>query len=278
MSTTCKDAIALFADSELRNPDKVPPEEATQVKLYFMKPPITKLDPAALAQLKACTHLALSSNSIEKMCNLGALENLEILSMGRNKLRKIENLDSLGDTLEQLWLSYNQISSTNGIDKLKKLKVLYLGNNNISDMKEVQKLANIETLEEIVLYGNPIHKKIIDDGELAWPTAILKVLPNLKRLDGISCVEWKMKISEGNDKELKQLFDAIDTDGSGDLDLGEIKAALMDDDIRREIGVAKGKAEEVFEQMGGDGQENVGITFEQFLHYFSTKQDLATLF
>ena len=68
--TTCKDAITLFVESEARNPDKLPAEEArhvratptlqcqiltlpSQVKLYFMKPPIKKLDPAALAVLKA---------------------------------------------------------------------------------------------------------------------------------------------------------------------------------------------------------------------------------
>jgi len=56
----------------------------------------------------------------------------------------------------------------------------------------------------------------------------------------------------------------------------------MDDDIRREIGVAKGKAEEVFAEMGGtgtgEGDKEIGITFEQFLGFFSTRQDLATLF
>ena len=63
--------------------------------------------------------------------------------------------------------------------------------------QEVHKLAGIESLEEVVLYGNPIHQKIVDDGDLAWPSQIIKILPNLKKLDGISVVEWKVKISEG---------------------------------------------------------------------------------
>ena len=37
--------------------------------------------------------------------------------------------------LEQLWLSYNSISSCNGVEKCKKLRILYLGNNKISDLK-----------------------------------------------------------------------------------------------------------------------------------------------
>ena len=46
--------------------------------------------------------------------------------------------------------------------------------------QEVHKLVTLPKLEELVMFGNPIHKKIIDDGDLAWPVAILKILPNLK--------------------------------------------------------------------------------------------------
>ena len=71
-----------------------------QVKLYFMIPPIQKMDPAALSTLKACEHLALSSNTIDKIANLGGLENLRILSVGRNNIKKLENMDALADRLE----------------------------------------------------------------------------------------------------------------------------------------------------------------------------------
>jgi len=95
-------------------------------------------------------------------------------------------------------MSYNSISSLNGLDKCKKLKVLYAGNNKINDIKEVHKLASLESIEELVLYGNPLHASIIQDGDLQWPVTILKILPNLKKLDGISVIEWKVKISEGD--------------------------------------------------------------------------------
>lgn len=273
--TTCKDAIKVFEESEVRNKEKHTAEEATNVKLYFMKPPIAKLDPAALAQLKSCEHLALSSNNIDKMCNFGALENLHTLSMGRNNIRKIEMLDSIGGHLEQLWLSYNNISSLNGLEKCTQLKVLYVGNNKINDMKEVQKLTSLPELEELVMYGNPIHAKIIDDGDLQWPIAVLKILPNLKKLDGISAIEWKVKISEGNEKPLKWLFEKIDADGSGDIDINEMKSAMADDEIRREMGVSKESAATVFEEMAN--KETTQILWEDFLRYFSTKQDLAGL-
>ena len=54
-----------------------------------------------------CRHLALSTNNIEKISSLSGLDNLRILSLGRNQIKKIENLDSVAETLEELWISYN---------------------------------------------------------------------------------------------------------------------------------------------------------------------------
>ena len=76
----------------VRMPPSAPPNllvcaACTVVKLYFQVPSIAKLDAAALASLKACEHLALSSNGIEKMVNLSGMESLKILSLGRNKVK-----------------------------------------------------------------------------------------------------------------------------------------------------------------------------------------------
>merc|ERR1711988_1737148 len=100
---------------------------------------------------------------------------------------------------------------------------------------------------------------------MGWPIEVLKILPNLKKLDGISAVEWKVKISEGNEKQLKQLFEKIDIDGSGDISLAELKEAFSDDDIRRDTGVARESAESIFAKMGDDG--NDGISWLEFKEY-----------
>jgi len=273
--TSCKDAIKVFEGSKERNPDGSPAEEAGHVKLYFMKPPITKLDTSALSVLTECYHLALSSNSIDKMVNLGTLEKLEILSLGRNNIKRFEHLDAIADHLEQLWMSYNQISSLSGLEKCTKLKILYIGNNKIQNLDEIKKLQSLPALEEIVLYGNPVWAKIVEDGDLQWPIAILKMLPNIKKLDGISVVEWKVRISEGNEKKLEALFKMIDADGSGDISVNEMRAAMKDDEVRREMGVSKQSAEDVFNNM--DDDDSGSITWEEFREYFSTKTDLATL-
>ncbi len=56
-------------------------------------------------------HLALSTNNIEKISSLSGMDSLRILSLGRNLIKKIENLDAVADTLEELWISYNQVTS-----------------------------------------------------------------------------------------------------------------------------------------------------------------------
>ena len=49
----------------------------------------------------------------------------------------------MGDTLVELWISYNLIEKMKGIGVLKKLQVLYMSNNQVKDWSEVQKLVRL---------------------------------------------------------------------------------------------------------------------------------------
>jgi hypothetical protein len=73
------------------------------------RPPAHAPTPALL-----CRHLALSTNSIDKIGGLAGMDNLQILSLGRNLLKRIEGLEPVSGTLEELWVSYNQIVSLVG--------------------------------------------------------------------------------------------------------------------------------------------------------------------
>ena len=46
-------------------------------------------------------------------------------------IAKIENMNDIADTLEQLWLSYNQVEKLSGVERLEKLRQLYLSNNKV---------------------------------------------------------------------------------------------------------------------------------------------------
>ena len=104
-----------------------------------------------------CRHLALSTNNIEKISSLTGMENLKVLSLGRNCIKKVENLDGIADTLEELWMSYNLVEKLAGVEKLTNVRVLYLGNNKVEDWAEVERLASLEKLEDLLLRGCPIY-------------------------------------------------------------------------------------------------------------------------
>ncbi|KAL0223647.1 hypothetical protein P9112_003037 [Eukaryota sp. TZLM1-RC] len=170
--TTCKEAIKHFEEKH-----QCVASEAVHVKLNGCLPPIDKFD-ASINTLVACEHLSLSSNAIERIGNLQGLRNLKILSLGRNKIKRLENLEAVSASLEQLWISYNNIERLAGIEKLKNLKVLYISNNSVSSLSEIDRLSPLP-LEELVLVGNPVAQTETYRQDLA------QRLPNLRKLDGL---------------------------------------------------------------------------------------------
>jgi hypothetical protein len=48
-----------------------------------------------------------------------AADNLEVLSIGRNQIKKLEGLDDVAGTLRELWISYNLIDKLNGLEKVR---------------------------------------------------------------------------------------------------------------------------------------------------------------
>lgn len=110
------------------------------------------------------------------------MDNLTILSLARNNLKKIEGLNEVADTLEQLWISYNQVGSLSGIEKLVNLQVLYCSNNKIGAWSEVERLQALPKLRELNLTNNPLHVKHEAEGN--WRIEVIKRLDKLKNLDG----------------------------------------------------------------------------------------------
>jgi Leucine-rich repeat (LRR) protein len=43
--------------------------------------------------------------------NLQAFKNLKTLSLGRNNLKTLQGIEAAAETLEQLWISYNQVKT-----------------------------------------------------------------------------------------------------------------------------------------------------------------------
>ena len=59
-------------------------------------------------------------------------KNLKVLSLGRNSIKSLQGVEGAADTLEQLWISYNQIDKLKPIRNLAKLHTLYMAHNLVS--------------------------------------------------------------------------------------------------------------------------------------------------
>ncbi|XP_078493130.1 dynein axonemal light chain 1-like [Ciona intestinalis] len=173
--TTIKQAITIW---EKKHSKKA--SEAKEVKLEQIMPPIENMD-ATLLTLTLCEELSLSTNAIEKI-SLQGLKNLKILSLGRNNIKNLNGLEAVGDTLEELRISYNQIEGLKGVHVLKKLKILLMNNNQVKDWSEFNKLQNLPVLMELEFVGNPLEEKHSEDGD--WQERVKKSLKRLKKLDG----------------------------------------------------------------------------------------------
>ena len=111
------------------------------------------------------------------------MENLKILTLSRNMLKKLERLEDVAATLEELWVSYNMISSLDGLAACAQLQVLYAGNNRIADWAEVEKLAALPVLRDLLLAGNPIEGSAPDNA--TYRAMIIKRVPKIQKIDNI---------------------------------------------------------------------------------------------
>lgn len=174
--TTCAQAIKNWEAKH-----KEDAKNAVEIKMCCQIPPITKID-KSLASLTNCEILSLSTNSIDRMISLAGMSRLRILSIGRNSIKKIEKIEDIAPTLEQLWISYNQISSLEGLTTLKKLHTLYMSNNMIKSFTELNHLATLSNLRDVVFVGNPMYEDLTDRSEAR--IRVIARLPQVTKVDG----------------------------------------------------------------------------------------------
>jgi Leucine-rich repeat (LRR) protein len=56
---------------------------------------------------------------------------------------QIEKLEDVAGTLEELWVSYNQISALDGLSACTQLTTLYVSNNLIKSWAELDKIVSV---------------------------------------------------------------------------------------------------------------------------------------
>ena len=196
MSTSVKAAIKKW---EEKYPD-ANIAEADRVKLCALMPPISKMDANTLNTLTNCEWLSLSTNSIDKMVRL-ELPNLKILSLARNRIKKIDGLQAVAGSLEQLWLSYNECREVEGVLCCGNLRVLYMAHNNIKEWSEIEKLGQISTLEDILLVGNPIYSDESIADIAAARIRVIQCIPHIQKIDGVLVTPLEVEAAGGSADE-----------------------------------------------------------------------------
>jgi dynein light chain 1 len=180
-----KKAPSITANQALADWTKAHPdqrlEEVEEISLQFQAPPIKTMT-ERLAQLANCKKLSISTNNIEEIGFLPP--RVEILAIGRNMLKRLDKIDRAAATLQQLWMSYNNVKSFAPLVACKRLRVLYAAYNNIDKLSEIERLGQLPNLEDIVLIGNPIMLDLTKKG--TYRQEMLKRLKKLQVLDGLS--------------------------------------------------------------------------------------------
>ena len=158
-------------------------EDEQIIKLICTTPPIDRID-NTVNLFANCVQLSLSTNMIDKIPLLpgSCLPNLRVLSLGRNQIKKITGLEEVGATLRELWISYNQISTLDGLSCCTNLETLYISNNKIKETSELKKLAASNPyLTNCNFVGNPLYEGLTrSDARIL----VVRAVPQIRTLDG----------------------------------------------------------------------------------------------
>ena len=105
--------------------------------------------------------IMLQNNSIE-VVDVTGYTDLELLNISNNKINYFWDI-KLPEQILHLNASGNNLSTLDGIEKLKRLKTLDLRNNKL-DSADLEKLGDLENLKVVLVDGNPdVSQELIND-------------------------------------------------------------------------------------------------------------------
>ena len=159
MPTTIKAALKKWEEATGRKAG-----EAKEIKLIGVYPPIEKME-GPFHLLINCEKFSLSTNQITNISNLQAFKTLKVLSLGRNLVKSLQGIEGAAESLEQLWISYNQVDRLKPIRNLLRLKVLYMSHNYVREWREFEHLTELPCLEDLVFIGNPLEEDASANGK-----------------------------------------------------------------------------------------------------------------
>lgn len=154
--------------------------------------------------------LDLSHNQIKESENLDLLINLEELDLSFNNISQIKGLENLNQ-LKKLNISYNRVYEIDGLDTLINLEYLNLKTNQVREIKGLENLTQLKTFN---LLNNPIFKlyskKFGGDssGIFKHPQRVVKYCQKNEKADSFHILNHSRQQTEENDIQ-KTEIDAI---------------------------------------------------------------------
>ena len=129
--------------------------------------------------MKNLKSLDLYNNQINKIDQIDNLVNLQFLDLTKNKIRVLDksNIGNL-PSLKVLILDSNYIKNCSFITKLTQICYFSIQFNKLVDFQSIEKLSEMEMLEEVFFIGNQLTK--LNN----YRINVFRNLPGIKKLDG----------------------------------------------------------------------------------------------
>lgn len=170
------DNAPLFAARQLEE-DEPPPVCASLTVLQLGGNQISQISALGLGQLQKLRVLFLQDNDIQRVEGLEALAGLRELVLDRNRIKYIDpNALSNQVSLRELRLEENGLRSLAHLGPLPRLHSLHLGCNRVSDVVELDKLAELDSLTELSLSNNPVARKQVYRAMVVHRCEVLRYL------------------------------------------------------------------------------------------------------
>ena len=159
--------------------DKLNPMIAAREKIVTMDD-ATICKSLNIQNASECEYLNLCLNSIYEINKLEGFHNLRYLNLAFNNITKIRFITF--PLLETLDMSFNQIQKLENLEICTALKKADFKYNYIRKLDDLLTLEHHSLLEEISFEMNPCVN-------LKYRSIVLKYLPNIKKIDGISVTQ-----------------------------------------------------------------------------------------
>lgn len=178
-------------------PASKPYEDSETPVEFYLSPEKLKLL-CGTQDLSNVTSLEICVDTQENtLGNFGVyLPGLVQLKMNNSRILSVRDLGTTISQLQELYLSYNNVSDLSQVGMLENLQLLDLEGNDVEDLVQVQYLSLCSKLERLTLEGNPVclrpNPTSTQMADYSYRAAVRELVPQLRYLDDVKVEEDRL--------------------------------------------------------------------------------------